>query len=136
MAVSTNTQGVSAFGIDTANMFEFWDWVGGRYSLWSAIGLPIVLSVGMDNFIALLSGAFEMDLHFRQAPLESNMPVILALLGIWYNNYFGAESQVILPYDHYLRSLPMYLQQADMESNGKSVDRDGNPVTQSTGPII
>lgn len=136
VAVSTNTQGVSAFGIDTANMFEFWDWVGGRYSLWSAIGLPIVLSVGMDNFIALLSGAFEMDLHFRQAPLESNMPVILALLGIWYNNYFGAESQVILPYDHYLRSLPMYLQQADMESNGKSVDRDGNPVTQSTGPII
>jgi glucose-6-phosphate isomerase len=136
VAVSTNRAAVMAFGIDPENMFGFWDWVGGRYSLWSAIGLPIVLAVGMDNFTALLSGAHAMDQHFRTAPLEGNMPVILAMLGVWYNNYFGAESQVILPYDHYLRSLPMYLQQADMESNGKSVDRNGNPVTESTGPII
>ena len=117
-------------------MFAFWDWVGGRYSLWSAIGLPIVLAVGMVNFEQLLAGAHAMDNHFRSAPLDANMPVILAMLGIWYNNYFGAESQVVLPYDHYLRSLPMYLQQADMESNGKSVDRDGNPVSESTGAII
>lgn len=136
VAVSTNRAAVMDFGIDPANMFGFWDWVGGRYSLWSAIGLPIVLAVGMENFRALLAGAHAMDQHFRSAPLAENMPVILALLGVWYNNYFAAESQVILPYDHYLRSLPMYLQQADMESNGKSVDRDGNPVSQSTGPII
>ncbi len=136
VAVSTNTQGVTAFGIDPTNMFEFWDWVGGRYSLWSAIGLPIVLAVGIDNFIALLEGGHAMDKHFCEAALAENMPVILALLGIWYNNFFAAQSQVILPYDHYLRSLPMYLQQADMESNGKSVDRDGNPVDMSTGPII
>lgn len=136
VAVSTNRTAVTNFGIDPANMFGFWDWVGGRYSLWSAIGLPIVLAVGMDNFIRLLEGAHAMDNHFRSAPLAANMPVILALLGVWYNNYFGAESQVILPYDHFLRSLPMYLQQADMESNGKSVDRDGNTVSESTGPII
>ncbi len=136
VAVSTNRTAVTNFGIDPANMFGFWDWVGGRYSLWSAIGLPIVLAVGMDNFIRLLEGAHAMDKHFRSAPLAANMPVILALLGVWYNNYFGAESQVILPYDHFLRSLPMYLQQADMESNGKSVDRDGNTVSESTGPII
>lgn len=136
VAVSTNTEAVSNFGIDPDNMFVFWDWVGGRYSFWSAIGLSIVLAVGIDNFLELLDGAHEMDLHFRDAPLEENMPVIMALLGVWYNNFYGAESNVILPYDHYLRSLPMYLEQADMESNGKSVDRDGEPVDYQTGPII
>jgi len=136
VAVSTNREAVTAFGIDPANMFEFWDWVGGRYSLWSAIGLSIVLAVGREHFIALLAGAHEMDVHFRQAPLAANMPVILALLGVWYNNFFDADSHAILPYDHYLRSLPAYLQQADMESNGKSVDRDGKVVDYSTGPII
>jgi glucose-6-phosphate isomerase len=136
VAVSTHREAVMAFGIDPANMFEFWDWVGGRYSLWSAIGLSIVLAVGKERFIELLAGAHEMDVHFRQAPLAANMPVILALLGVWYNNYFDADSHVILPYDHYLRSLPAYLQQADMESNGKSVDRDGKVVNYSTGPII
>ncbi len=136
VAVSTNREAVTAFGIDPANMFEFWDWVGGRYSLWSAIGLSIVLAVGVARFIELLEGAHAMDEHFRQAPLDRNMPVILALLGVWYNNFFGAQSQAILPYDHALRSLPAYLQQADMESNGKSVDRDGNVVDYATGPII
>ena len=136
VAVSTNAAAVSAFGIDTANMFEFWDWVGGRYSLWSAIGLPIVLAVGMDHFTQLLAGAHAMDNHFRTAPLADNMPVILAMLGVWYNNYFGVESQVVLPYDHYLRSLPMYLQQADMESNGKSIDRNNQAVSEPTGAII
>jgi glucose-6-phosphate isomerase len=136
VAVSTHREAVTAFGIDPANMFEFWDWVGGRYSLWSAIGLSIVLAVGVERFIELLAGAHEMDVHFRQAPLAANMPVILALLGVWYNNFFGADSHAILPYDHYLRSLPAYLQQADMESNGKSVDRAGKPVDYSTGPII
>ncbi|MBI1283782.1 MAG: glucose-6-phosphate isomerase [Thiobacillus sp.] len=136
VAVSTHREAVTAFGIDPANMFEFWEWVGGRYSLWSAIGLSIVLAVGKEGFIELLEGAHEMDEHFRQAPLAANMPVILALLGVWYNNFFGADSQAILPYDHYLRSLPAYLQQADMESNGKSVDRDGKVVDYSTGPII
>ncbi|MEW5966604.1 MAG: glucose-6-phosphate isomerase [Pseudomonadota bacterium] len=136
VAVSTNREAVAAFGIDPANMFEFWDWVGGRYSLWSAIGLSIVLAVGAERFIELLEGAHDMDAHFRAAPLAQNMPVILALLGVWYNNFFGAESQAILPYDHYLRSLPAYLEQADMESNGKSVDRDGNVVDYATGQII
>jgi len=136
VAVSTHREAVAAFGIDPANMFEFWDWVGGRYSLWSAIGLAIMLAVGKEHFIELLAGAHEMDVHFRQAPLAANMPVILALLGVWYNNYFDADSHAILPYDHYLRSLPAYLQQADMESNGKSVDRDGKVVDYSTGPII
>ena len=136
VAVSTNRDAVVGFGIDPANMFEFWDWVGGRYSLWSAIGLSIVLAVGVERFIELLEGAYEMDEHFRHAPLAQNMPVILALLGIWYNNFFGAESQAILPYDHYLRSLPAYLEQADMESNGKSVDRDGRTVDYATGQII
>ena len=136
VAVSTNREAVTGFGIDPANMFEFWDWVGGRYSLWSAIGLSIVLSVGAERFIELLEGAHEMDEHFRHAPLERNMPVILALLGVWYNNFFGAESHAILPYDHYLRSLPAYLEQADMESNGKSVDREGNVVDYATGAII
>jgi len=136
VATSTNREAVTAFGIDPANMFEFWDWVGGRYSLWSAIGLSIVLAVGLERFTELLAGAHEMDEHFHHAPLAGNMPVILALLGIWYNNFFGAESHAILPYDHSLRSLPAYLQQADMESNGKSVDRDGKPVDYATGPII
>ncbi|MFP5403592.1 MAG: glucose-6-phosphate isomerase [Gammaproteobacteria bacterium] len=136
VAVSTNREAVVAFGVDPANMFEFWDWVGGRYSLWSAIGLSIVLAVGAERFVELLEGAHAMDTHFRTAPLDRNMPVILALLGVWYNNFFGAESHAILPYDHYLRSLPAYLEQADMESNGKSVDRDGNPVDYATGQII
>ncbi len=136
VAVSTHRDAVAAFGIDPANMFEFWDWVGGRYSLWSAIGLSIVLAVGIERFIELLEGAEQMDEHFRDAPLAQNMPVILALLGVWYNNFFGAESHVILPYDHYLRSLPGYLQQADMESNGKSVDREGRVVDYSTGAIV
>ncbi len=136
VAVSTNREAVTAFGIDPANMFEFWDWVGGRYSLWSAIGLPIMLAVGAERFIEMLAGAHAMDAHFREAPPDQNMPVILALLGVWYNNFFGAQSQAILPYDHALRSLPAYLQQADMESNGKSVDRDGKGVDYATGPII
>ena len=136
VAVSTNREAVTAFGIDAANMFEFWDWVGGRYSLWSAIGLSIVLAVGAERFVELLAGAHEMDRHFRTAPLAQNMPVILALLGVWYNNFFDAESHAILPYDHYLRSLPAYLEQADMESNGKSVDRNGNHVDYATGQII
>lgn len=136
VAVSTNAAGVSKFGIDTANMFEFWDWVGGRYSLWSAIGLPIVVYLGMDHFIELLEGAHAMDEHFRTAPLEDNLPVILALLGVWYIDFFGADSQVMLVYDDYLRSLPDYLQQLDMESNGKSIDRDGRPVKIDTGPIL
>ncbi|HEY9100310.1 MAG TPA: glucose-6-phosphate isomerase [Thiobacillus sp.] len=136
VAVSTNRDAVTQFGIDPANMFEFWDWVGGRYSLWSAIGLSIVLAVGSERFGELLEGAHEMDEHFRHAPLAENMPVILAMLGVWYNNFFGAESQAILPYDHYLRSLPAYLEQADMESNGKSVDREGHVVDYATGSIV
>ena len=136
VAVSTNRDAVTAFGIDPAHMFEFWDWVGGRYSLWSAIGLSIVLAVGAERFIELLEGAHAMDEHFCHAPLAQNMPVILALLGVWYNNFFNAESHAILPYDHYLRSLPAYLEQADMESNGKSVDREGNAVDYATGAIV
>jgi len=136
VALSTNAKGVAAFGIDTANMFEFWDWVGGRYSMWSAIGLPIALAIGMDRFEEMLGGAHAMDEHFRTAPLDANMPVILALLGIWYRDFFGAESHAILPYDQYLHRLPAYLQQADMESNGKSVDRAGRRVDYPTGPII
>ncbi len=136
VAVSTNASEVARFGIDTKNMFEFWDWVGGRYSLWSSIGLSIALSVGMENFDELLSGGHEMDEHFRTAPLESNMPVILALLGIWYINFFGARTHAILPYDQYLHRFPAYLQQADMESNGKSITRDGLPVDYATGPVV
>ncbi len=136
VAVSTNRDAVVGFGIDPANMFEFWDWVGGRYSLWSAIGLSIVLAVGAERFVELLEGAHAMDTHFRSTPLAQNMPVILALLGVWYNNFFDAESHAILPYDHYLRSLPAYLEQADMESNGKSVDREGRHVDYATGQII
>ncbi|HEY8783202.1 MAG TPA: glucose-6-phosphate isomerase [Mucilaginibacter sp.] len=135
-ALSTNTKGVADFGIDTKNMFEFWDWVGGRYSLWSAIGLPIVLSIGFENFTELLDGAHAMDEHFRTTELEQNMPVVLALIGIWYNNFFDAETNAILPYDQYMHRFAAYFQQGDMESNGKHVDRNGNPVDYSTGPII
>jgi len=136
VALSTNAMAVQEFGIDPSNMFEFWDWVGGRYSLWSAIGLSIALYVGMDNFEALLEGAHEMDNHFRTAPLEKNMPVILAMLGIWYNNFFEAETQAILPYDQGLSRFPAYLQQGDMESNGKFISRNGERITYTTGPII
>ena len=136
VAVSTNAEKVSAFGIDTDNMFGFWDWVGGRYSLWSAIGLPIALAIGYDNFVELLAGAHEMDEHFRDAPLEQNLPVILALLGVWYVDFAGARSQAILPYDQYLEFFSAYLQQGDMESNGKHVTRDGQRVDYATGPVV
>ncbi len=136
VAMSTNTQAVRAFGIDPANMFEFWDWVGGRYSLWSAIGLSIALYLGMDIFEELLAGAHEVDQHFRTAPLEQNIPVIMGLLGVWYNNFFEAHSQAILPYDQYLMHFPAYFQQGDMESNGKCVTREGSCISCSTGPII
>ena len=136
VALSTNTKAVEAFGIDKHNMFEFWDWVGGRYSLWSAIGLSIALSIGMDNFEELLAGAHAMDEHFRSAPLEENLPATLGLLGVWYNNFWGADSHAILPYDQYLHRFAAYFQQGDMESNGKSVTRDGQPVRWSTGPVI
>ncbi len=136
IAISTHTENVNNFGISEANMFEFWDWVGGRYSVWSAIGFSVALYVGMDNFEELLEGAYAADQHFCTAPLEKNIPVIMALLGIWYNNFFEAESHVILPYDHSLKFFADYFQQADMESNGKSVDRKGNPVDYHTGPII
>ena len=135
-ALSTNTEGVVAFGIDPANMFEFWDWVGGRYSLWSAIGLSIALAVGFDNFTALLTGAHKVDEYFRTAPFAQNIPVIMALLGVWYNNFFGAQSHAILPYDQYMQYFPAYFQQGDMESNGKSVTRVGASVDYSTGPVI
>jgi glucose-6-phosphate isomerase len=135
-ALSTNTEGVAKFGIDTKNMFEFWDWVGGRYSLWSAIGLSIALSIGFENFIELLAGAHAMDEHFRTTELEQNLPVTLALVGIWYNNFFESETNAILPYDQYMHRFAAYFQQGDMESNGKHVDRNGNPVDYSTGPII
>jgi len=136
VAISTNAQKVAEFGIDLASMFEFWDWIGGRYSLWSAIGLPIALAIGMDRFEELLSGAHDVDEHFRNAPFDKNIPVLMGLLGIWYDNFFDAQTYAILPYDQYLEHLPAYLQQGDMESNGKTVDIDGKPVTYTTGPII
>jgi glucose-6-phosphate isomerase len=136
VAVSTNAAEVARFGIDTANMFAFWDWVGGRYSLWSAIGLPIALAVGYEAFAELLAGAHEMDEHFRTAPLERNMPAMLALIGIWNRNFLGAATTAILPYDQHLHRFAAYLQQGDMESNGKSVRRDGRPVDTATGPIV
>jgi glucose-6-phosphate isomerase len=136
VALSTNAKAVADFGIDTANMFAFWDWVGGRYSLWSAIGLSIALYVGMDNFESLLEGAHEMDNHFKTAPLEQNMPVILALIGVWYNNFFHVDTNAILPYDQGLARFPAYMQQADMESNGKFICRDGSRVKYKTGPVI
>jgi glucose-6-phosphate isomerase len=136
VAVSTNREKVEEFGIDPTNMFRFWDWVGGRYSLWSAIGLSIALYLGFDRFSELLAGARAMDEHFLDAPLEQNMPVILAMLGIWYNNFFGAETHAILPYDQTLSRFSAYFQQGDMESNGKYIDRDGNAVDYPTGPIV
>ena len=136
VALSTNAEAVSAFGIDTANMFEFWDWVGGRYSVWSAIGLPVAIGIGMDRFEEFLAGGHAMDEHFRTAALDANLPVTLALLGVWYNNFFGAQTHAVLPYDQYLHRFAAYLQQADMESNGKRVGRDGEPVAHQTGPVV
>jgi glucose-6-phosphate isomerase len=136
VAVSTNAELVSKFGIDTDHMFEFWDWVGGRYSLWSAIGLPIAIAIGFDGFTELLSGAHEMDVHFRSAPLEENLPVILGLLGVWYIDFAGAKTHAILPYDQYLQYFSAYFQQGDMESDGKHVTRDGVRVPYSTGPVV
>jgi len=137
VALSTNRDAVAEFGIDPANMFEFWDWVGGRYSLWSAVGLSIATVVGMDHFEELLAGAHEVDEHFRTAPLRENIPVVMAVLGVWYQNFFGSASHAVLPYDQYLHRFPAYLQQADMESNGKSASRDGAIITgYTTGPIV
>ncbi len=136
VAVTSNTHAAVEFGIAEENVFKMWDWVGGRYSLWSAIGLPIAISIGMDHFEAMLEGAYSMDQHFRTQPLEKNIPVVLALLGIWYNNFFAAQTHAILPYDQHLSRLPAYLQQADMESNGKYVDRNGQVIEYETGPII
>jgi glucose-6-phosphate isomerase len=136
VALSTNEKEVTAFGIDKANMFEFWDWVGGRYSLWSAIGLSIALTVGYDNFEELLRGAHSSDEHFRTAGFQENIPVLMALIGIWYTNFFGAQTEAILPYDQYLHRFAAYFQQGNMESNGKSIDRNGEPVEYSTGPVI
>jgi glucose-6-phosphate isomerase len=136
VAISTHTENVAKFGIDTENMFEFWDWVGGRYSLWSAVGLSIALYIGMDNFEELLQGAYEADLHFRNTPLEKNIPALMGLLGIWYNNFFEARSYVLLPYDQSMRYFADYFQQGDMESNGKSVDLNGDKVDYSTGQIV
>jgi glucose-6-phosphate isomerase len=136
IAVSSNNAAAVAFGIREENIFPMWDWVGGRYSLWSAIGLPIALAVGMSNFKELLSGAYTMDQHFQNAPFEQNMPALLGLLGVWYGNFWGAQSHAILPYDHYLRNITKHLQQLDMESNGKSVRQDGVPVNTDTGPVI
>ncbi len=136
VAVSTNTEQVSAFGIDTSNMFRFWDWVGGRYSLWSSIGLSIALYIGFERFEELLAGAHAMDEHFCSAPLDKNIPAILALLGIWYNNFFDILSHAVIPYDQYLHRLPAYLQQLDMESNGKRIDREGHEIDYATGPVI
>ncbi len=137
VAVSTAVREVAKFGIDTANMFEFWNWVGGRYSLWSAIGLSIACMIGHEGFVELLGGAHKMDEHFRTAPLSENLPVVLAMLGVWYANFHGAATHAVLPYDQYLHRLPAYLQQADMESNGKGVDKHGARITDySTGPIV
>ncbi|MFC4874910.1 glucose-6-phosphate isomerase [Negadavirga shengliensis] len=136
VALSTNSAAVTEFGIDLDNMFEFWDWVGGRYSLWSAIGLTIACALGFDNFRELLEGAYDMDEHFRNTPFEENLPVLLALIGIWNTNFLGAATETILPYDQYMHRFPAYFQQGNMESNGKSIDRDGNRVTYTTGPVI
>jgi len=136
VAISTNEAEVKKFGIDPENMFRFWDWVGGRYSLWSAIGLSIACTIGFEHFVELLEGAHAMDIHFRETPFEENIPVILALIGVWYNNFFGAQTEAILPYDQYLHRFPAYFQQGNMESNGKSVDRSERDVRYQTGPII
>ena len=134
--VSSNIDAAKNFGISEKNIFPMWDWVGGRYSIWSAIGLPLAIGIGFDNYLEFLTGAFEMDEHFRKTPFEENMPVIMALLGIWYRNFHGAQSQVLLPYYHYLRGLPAYIQQLDMESNGKSVNLENKETNYDTGPII
>jgi glucose-6-phosphate isomerase len=136
VAISTNAEAVEKFGIDKDNMFVFWDWVGGRYSLWSAIGLSIACYIGYENFVELLQGAFEMDQHFKTTPFDKNIPVLLALIGIWYNNFHGAQTEAILPYDQYLHRFPAYFQQGNMESNGKSVDRNGDKIDYQTGPVI
>ncbi len=136
VAVSTSAEAVSDFGIDLDNMFGFWDWVGGRYSVWSAIGLPVAMAIGMDRFEEFLSGAHAVDQHFRTAPFDKNIPVLMALLGVWYNNFFGAQTHAILPYDQYLLRFPAYLQQSDMESNGKRVTKDGKRTEHSTGPVV
>jgi len=136
VAVTSNVGAAREFGINEDNVFKMWDWVGGRYSMWSAIGLPIVIAIGPENFELLLQGAYEADEHFRNAPMAENIPVIMAMLGVWYNNFFNAESFAILPYDQNLHRFPAYLQQADMESNGKAVDREGQPVSYSTGPVL
>jgi glucose-6-phosphate isomerase len=136
VALSTNEEEVRKFGIDPAHMFEFWDWVGGRYSLWSAIGLSIVLSIGFENFVELLEGAHAIDEHFLNAPPEKNLPLTLGLLGIWYNNFFGARTHAILPYDQYMHRFPAYFQQGDMESNGKGVTRQGDKLDIASGPVI
>ena len=135
-AISTNLAGTAAFGIDDSSVFGFWDWVGGRYSSWSAVGTSIALAIGWENFVEFLAGAHEMDQHFLSAPFKQNLPMILGTLGVWYGNFYGAESHAILPYDQYLHRFPAYFQQGDMESNGKRVTRGGAPVTVSTGPII
>ncbi|MBT8134710.1 MAG: glucose-6-phosphate isomerase, partial [Gammaproteobacteria bacterium] len=135
-AVSSNVKAAVEFGIDENNVFQMWDWVGGRYSLWSAISLPIVIAIGQENFDELLRGAYEADVHFKNAPLNKNIPVTMAMLGIWYNNFFGAQATAVLPYDQHLHKFPAYMQQADMESNGKSVDRQGQVVDYSTGPVL
>ena len=136
VAISTNTAAVEKFGIDKDNMFVFWDWVGGRYSLWSAIGLSITCYIGYENFVELLQGAFEMDQHFKTSPFDKNIPVLLALIGIWYNNFFEAQTEAILPYDQYMHRFPAYFQQGNMESNGKSSDRNGEKINYQTGPVI
>lgn len=136
IAVAANVEAATEFGIKEENIFKMWDWVGGRYSLWSSIGLSVAIYIGMDRFESILQGAYEMDKHFRDAPLEENLPVVLALLGVWYNNFFDAESHVLLPYDQHLHRFPAYFQQGDMESNGKSATRDGEKVDYATGPII
>ena len=136
VALSTNREAVEAFGIDPENIFEFWDWVGGRYSSWSAIGMAVALAVGFDRFVQLLEGAHAMDRHFLETPLEGNIPVLSGLLGVWYRDFFGASTYAVLPYDQYLHLFPAYLQQGEMESNGKSVDRDGGWVTYPTGPVV
>jgi glucose-6-phosphate isomerase len=135
-AVSSNIEAARAFGIDEKNVFQMWDWVGGRYSLWSAISLPIVIAIGQENFDELLRGAFEADQHFKNAPLDENIPITMAMLGIWYNNFFGAQATAVLPYDQHLHKFPAYMQQADMESNGKSADRQGQVVDYTTGPVL
>ncbi len=136
VAVTANLEGAAAFGIPADNVFEFWDWVGGRFSMWSSIGLPIVLAIGMDRFQEMLAGAHEMDRHFAETPLEKNLPVNMAMIAVWYNNFFGWGTHAVLPYDEGLKQLPAYLQQAEMESNGKSVDREGNPVACDTSPVV